>query len=450
MLDLPNHLARIFVLRHLSDPQYIFSRYFRSDWGPYPYVGMDACLLALSRVMPLQTAAKVFGGLTVLALPASVWWLLRRAGIADRTPVLFAALLSYEEFFLEGFLAFQAGLALCFFAAGVWLWYRERPGAARWCATLAVVMALYFMHLIAFAICGAIICIHALASRLRWKDVVFSGLLFVPGAALFWRVKTAISANHDVYIRGWADKLRLLVDVPFHGYSMVGDRVTKWGIAACIVIAVAGNRELRIRLPWAAALAFLLLTYFLLPYAWGDTFDIDLRFVPAAFILMLLAADCGRRARPLAAVAAALLAAKLVISAAGMRERSQLLEGARTGIERIDRNARVLPMVHAPDEQDVLDRQYIHYADYAMPRRGAFVPYLFDIPGQMPLRCDPCLPAPDDFWNLDYTTAPDWHEIRQEYDYVWAWDVTKFDSDLRKFAEPVYATGLLRLYKVRR
>jgi hypothetical protein len=36
LLDYPNHLARSFVLAHLADPAYTFSRFYRADWGAYP------------------------------------------------------------------------------------------------------------------------------------------------------------------------------------------------------------------------------------------------------------------------------------------------------------------------------------------------------------------------------------------------------------------------------
>lgn len=450
LLDWPNHLARIFVLQHLSDHAYVFSQYFRSDWGPYPYIGMDLALLGLSRLMAVETAGRVFAAITVLGLPASVWWLMQRARLQHTELALFAALLSYEEFFLEGFLAFQAALALCFFAVGVWLWFREKPSHQRWALSFAAIITTYFTHLIAFAICGLIVGIYALTVRRRWLEVLWSGLLFVPGIVLFLRVKTAITTNHAVYIRGWRDKLHMIAEAPFHSYSSAADRITLWVLAACVVIAVVRNRELRLRRPWAAVFAAIMLGYVLLPYAWGETFDIDLRLLPAAFILLLFVADIGRRARPLVLVALVLLGLKLYVTTAGMQERTRLLAPARALIEKIDRNSRVLPIVQAPDDQDVLDREFVHYADYAVIRRGAFVPYLFDIPGQMPLRCDPCIDAPDDFWDLQYDHIPDWQQIKRDYDFLWVWDADKFDTDIRSFADVVFASDKLRLYRVRR
>src|SRR6266436_6230662 len=60
LLDYPNHLARSFVLAHLNDPAFTFSRFYQADWGAYPYLGMDASLTVLGRLFPIETAGRVF------------------------------------------------------------------------------------------------------------------------------------------------------------------------------------------------------------------------------------------------------------------------------------------------------------------------------------------------------------------------------------------------------
>ena len=52
LLDYPNHLARAFVLAHLNDSHFSFREFYRSDWGAYPYLGMDASLAVLARLFP--------------------------------------------------------------------------------------------------------------------------------------------------------------------------------------------------------------------------------------------------------------------------------------------------------------------------------------------------------------------------------------------------------------
>ena len=78
LLDYPNHLARSFVLAHLNDPAFTFSRFYRADWGAYPYLGMDASLAVLGRLFPIETAGRVFLSLCALALPAAGWFFFDR------------------------------------------------------------------------------------------------------------------------------------------------------------------------------------------------------------------------------------------------------------------------------------------------------------------------------------------------------------------------------------
>ena len=56
LLDYPNHLARGFVLAHLNDPAFHFRGFYRAEWGPYPYLGMDLALVTLQRVLPAEVA----------------------------------------------------------------------------------------------------------------------------------------------------------------------------------------------------------------------------------------------------------------------------------------------------------------------------------------------------------------------------------------------------------
>ena len=75
LLDYPNHLARAFVLAHLNDSHFTFQQFYRADWGPYPYLGMDASLAVLARLFPIETAGRIYLRLCVRALPGAVWLL---------------------------------------------------------------------------------------------------------------------------------------------------------------------------------------------------------------------------------------------------------------------------------------------------------------------------------------------------------------------------------------
>src|ERR1700739_2487296 len=95
-LDYPNHLARAFVLRHLNDSHFSFQQFYRSDWGAYPYLGMDASLAVLGRLLPIETAGRAYLSLCALALPAAVWFFIRQAQPESEAAVLWSLLIAYN------------------------------------------------------------------------------------------------------------------------------------------------------------------------------------------------------------------------------------------------------------------------------------------------------------------------------------------------------------------
>src|SRR6202051_1923961 len=136
LLDYPNHLARAFVLAHLSDSRFSFRQFYRSDWGAYPYLGMDASLAVLGRLLPIETAGRIYLSLCVLALPGAVWFFLRQAQTDAEAAFLWTLLIAYNVFFLEGFLNFDLSLAVGFVALGLWLRWLANQTRARWIAAL--------------------------------------------------------------------------------------------------------------------------------------------------------------------------------------------------------------------------------------------------------------------------------------------------------------------------
>src|ERR1700681_5010278 len=146
LLDYPNHLARSFVLMHLNDPAFTFSKFYRADWGAYPYLGMDASLAVLGRLFPIETAGRVYLSLCALALPGAAWFFLRQAQPKAEASSLWALLIAYNVFFLEGFLNFDLSIAVGFLALGFWLRWLAKQSIVRWGAALAVFTVLYFTH----------------------------------------------------------------------------------------------------------------------------------------------------------------------------------------------------------------------------------------------------------------------------------------------------------------
>src|SRR5690242_2860464 len=185
LLDYPNHLARAFVLMQLHDPHFNFSKFYRADWGAYPYLGMDAVLAVFGRLFPIETAGRLFLSLCVLALPAAAWFFLRHANTGEDFPALWALLIACNVFFLEGFLNFDLSLALGFLAVGLWLGWLAKPGTVPWIECLVAFTALYFTHLLGFVIAGLVVLAYLAFERRPVRDWVWSGALALPGVGFY-------------------------------------------------------------------------------------------------------------------------------------------------------------------------------------------------------------------------------------------------------------------------
>jgi hypothetical protein len=451
LLDYPNHLARNFVLFHLNDPQYHFAQWFKADWGLYPYVGMDIILVWLQHFVSIETAGKIFISLCVLALPLSVFWFLRWVNKGHDLLAFFALFVTYDMFLLQGFLNFKLSLAACFFICGLWFWYWEKHGSvARWVVLLLATTATYFIHLIGFAITGMILFLYLVFSRSHIKAYVQLVLLFLPGCVLFLLSRPGLDKNSELQFRYVFDKVLSAGVVPIHGFSAGFDNFALLILAVSLFVAYWRNPEFKWNGPWPFVLPALFAFYWLLPLSWGQTFDIDIRLLPALFILLLSCARVGRRQKYLAYLALLLFAARLFNVTAYFRGDQKLLADMSQSFQHIAPGAKVLPIVESADDQDQLLRPYAHFWAYAVIERGAWTPYLFDIKGQTPLRMTYDPYAPDDFWDLEYKDEPEWKEVQNEYDYVWVYQVPRFLPALDGIGDVVYESGYLRLYKVRK
>lgn len=58
--------------------------------------------------------------------------------------------------------------------------------------------------------------------------------------------------------------------------------------------------------------------------------------------------------------------------------------------------------------------------------------------------------TPDGFWNLGYDEAPDWQQVQNDYDYVWAYNVSRFSGSLAAIGEQIFASGPLEVYRIRK
>jgi len=448
LLDYPNHLARAFVLSHLNDPHFPFRQFYRSDWGAYPYLGMDASLAVLARLFPIETAGRVYLSLCVLALPAAAWFFLRQARADSEAASFWSLLIAYNVFFLEGFLNFDLSIAMGLLALGLWLRWLARPGTVRWVAALVAFTASYFAHLLGFALAGLIVVAYLALSRRPFRDWAWSGALALPGVAFYLHSsRVGLTANKIVF-HGLEDKLDSLGMI-LHGYSPALDWISRGALAVWFLASWWRNPEFRWDRKWIAIAALFFALFWVIPWMWGEeASDLDIRVLPFMFVAILATARVGRRAMALAIIPLLLFAGRTVNVARHFQEWQPALSGLARSLDVVPRGALVLPIVEG--DEDPIERPFTHFWAYGVIRRGWFSPYLKDAPGETPMRIVHESYTPDGFWNLVYDETPDWKQVQNDYQYVWAYDVPRFSAPLAEIGEKIYSSGALEVYRIHR
>jgi hypothetical protein len=448
LLDYPNHLARAFVLAHLGDPHFSFREFYRADWGAYPYLGMDASLAVLGRILPIETAGRVFLSLCALALPVAAWFFLSQVHPGESEfAACWAFLISYNVFFLEGFLNFDLSLAVGSLALGLWLRWLARPAAGRWIVALLAFTALYFTHLLGFGIAGLIVVAYLALSHRAFRDWLWSGALALPGLAFYLHSSRVGLAANKIVFRGLGDKLDSLGMI-LHGYWPWLDWISLGALGIWFLAAWWRNPEFRWDRKWIVIAVFLFGLFWAIPWMWGEGSDLDIRVLPFLFVALLAMACAGRRARWLAAIPMLLFAVRTVSVTQYFVQAQPELAALARSFDSVPRGALVLPIVEG--DEDPIERPFTHFWAYGVIRRGWFSPYLMDAPGQTPMRIIHESYTPDGFWDLGYDEPPDWQQVQNDYGYVWAYDVSRFSAPLAAIGEKIYSSGPLQVYRFRK
>src|SRR5260221_4584606 len=436
LLDYPNHLARSFVLAHLNDPAFTFSKFYRADWGAYPYLGMDAVLAVLGRFFPIETAGRIFLSLCGLALPAAASFFLWQVNPGEDSTALWTLLIAWDVFFLEGFLNFDLSLAVGLLALGLWLRWLAKPGVVPWIAALAAFTVLYFTHLLGFGIAGLVVVAYLVFDRRPLRDWMWSAALALPGMAFYLHSSRVGLSVHKIVFHGFEEKLDSLGMI-LHGYSPALDLISLAALAVSFLATWWRNPEFRWNSRWLAIAAFVFGLFWAIPWMWGEGSDLDIRVLPVLFVVILATARVGKRAKWLASIPLLLFAVRTVNITQHFIAAQAELAGLARSFETSPRDALVLPIVQGG--QDPIERTFTHFWAYGVIRRGWFSPYLMDAPGETPMRITHDSYTPDGFWDHVYDEPPDWKQVQSDYDYVWAYDVSKFSTPLASIGERIYS-----------
>jgi hypothetical protein len=330
----------------------------------------------------------------------------------------------------------------------LWLKWLEKPRAIRWVFALLAFTAVYFSHLICFGITGLAATAYCIFSRQRIRQVLLTWVMFVPGAlCYFYSSRVFEKQTWGFVFLEFSEKLDNFRGI-MHGYSDRLDLITMVALGIYFVAAWIRNPEFKLNWRWIGVGAVLFATYWATPWAYGDGSDLDLRVLPILFGVIPAFARIGRRGWWLAPVALILFFARVGNITENFRAAQPELGGLAGAFSVTPMNARVLPIIQADAESDVLHHSFAHFWAYGVIRRHWYSAYLFTFPGVMPLQVREDAYTLDGFWDLDYKETPDWGAIRTDYDYVWCYNKPQYNEGLAAIGSVVYESGKLKMYKI--
>ena len=445
MVDLPQHLYVLDVMRRLHDPATLYPEFFEWHFRLTPYLGYYAVMHALHAFVSLEAANRLFLSVVVAAFPLSTAFVLRALG-RQTWPALLVIPLAYGDGFGWGFVSTWAAIPLAWLTLGAFLRGIADAGQRmRWALSYgAGLLAGFFVHpvpslFLALALPATIALARAPEDRpgSPWSAWLHSRLPLILATlptlamAALWLV---LAAREPMPIRpgvpGYAwgpmfssqnlqfDPLAVVVgEFPERLADAFWNDADRLGLVAVVAVGLLAlparlferippaRRPARERaLPYAlTAIAFGL--YLFLPLnIQGAVQYLNLRFAPmAAMLAAALVPRTGRLSSRLL-FTGALLAVAFAMTwvAIGFRVFDAEAAALRRMLPAVGERPRIMSLVYEPGSRIVTHPVYLHAAATLARAKGGVPSYTLMGWRQIPLRYRRApLPAPISEWRPD-------------------------------------------------
>ncbi len=396
MPDYPAHIAGFYMIAGGANTAPL-STYYDIHWALVPNLASELVVPVLAKLLPLETAAKLF-----LSVAVALWvWgpaAIQRALYGRIGPApLSAAFFAYNANYTWGFFNYYFAAGLCFFVFAAWLATAEKRGPLRLAAFTLAVCVLYLCHLVAVFILGVLIFCYEISQVLEERAfapkalalrAASIGVIFLPAAVAFLFFKPAGIGGGRLafdFTDTIGDRLAAAIQ---YAYSQPAYLLA--GALAILVLAGLMYDKLRIH-PSMKILVIALSVLALVAPEWAlGGWGVHLR-LPAVLGAMLFATmevRIGPRAKAL--VAAALLLSAVWISAAlaeSWRGYDRQFSEFRAALRQIPEGTKLFTVLDGDSldgssDETVYDQPYWHIAEFAIVDRDAFTPLMFATKGQ--------------------------------------------------------------------
>lgn len=399
--DLPNHLARIHILRTAgADP--VLNQYYVVAWGILPNLVMDWLLVALDWI-PLMAAGSFSVALTFLLILTGV--LLLQHTLLGRLSViaLFAVLLLYNRMLLWGMVNYLMGVGVLLIAFALWVRMRDDAPTKRIVVSSLMALAVFFCHLFPFGIYALSVGAFELQSLLKkenrnfktWRHTIFiGGVQFIlPVIAFIFLSPTSGYAQTRLAFGDFSRKLVTVPFMTFNNYNLLLD-LASLALVSALVGFLLLRSIIKIRQEMWGVIGLLSAVHFLMPQYLMSSPGADLRtFFPLLFIA-IAAVELKKGSKMAINIAIGVfgllfVGRTLVVADHWQRADTEILPEYRELIASLPVGARVGTYFYLSDNKWFVDPPHQHYVTLAIVEKSAFVPSLFAHPGQQPVHYTP-------------------------------------------------------------
>lgn len=397
LTDLPNHLARQYILRDWASSPW-FQQFYYIRWALVPNLALELFVLPARQVMSIDLALRAFCIVTMLLLFAGTRLVNRILGGPSARSYRAVPLLCYGGPFQYGFLSYCFGVGLALLLFGLYLLVRRRGWA--W---LTLLMPLSFVlllcHLAAFGLFAIAVGASELTygyraatsgagprslSRLATTTVQYQlrpFLMLVPVFLIFVLFSPTAAHSATSAVTRFStlhEKARGFAAITL--FTAPKLEAALLGLALAGLAAALFTRTLRLHAIAATAAAVMLLAWLALPLiALGGAY-IDYRLPWAVSFFVLAGLLPGRRYRafslPVGCLFAALAIARILIISWLWLRWEPTLAAIDSALSHIPPGSRLMVVAGAPPG-GFRDPDLEHVAAYAVARSQAFEPGLF-------------------------------------------------------------------------
>ncbi len=482
--DLPNHVARVFILATLENSEHL-QKYYEVAWDGVANLATEAVLLTFSIFFDWNLSEKLLVVVTLLAIPAGVLILNKSLFGAVQPQALLIFVFTYNYTFIFGFISYLIGVGLFLLLFASWLRSATWQPLIRIGTFNLLATGLMFSHLYGLGLYGLTVMAYETGlvisgwrknRRLSISSWMRAASQFVLPLALFLALSSTVE---QAAVTSWSDladkwhyyqKIFLVIEdlIPNHTTDSGNKTNMLLSIVLLSMIAI-GLMTQRLKLELRMLFPILAVTgaFLFMPKIVFSSWAADDR-MPIAVIALLLASirvEAGRIAKvAIATVAVAILSQQILTITSQWSRYDTYYDEYFTALQQLPQGTRLSAAIgYTGSILAVRTPPILHIGNRVITEKQGFFTTIFANPGQQTIR----LREPYDSVQLNYNIIvfhaqyghleekyltevrpPFGNENLNHYDYFLWVRPHLFPIDPPSTLEPVFRGSDFILYKI--